>query len=180
MEFFKNKKLLIRTFDLGIRIFTGFMVTIYGLAKPIQFAGTEEYADKLLSELAGMELMWAFFGYSLTVPIVVGVLQVLGSILLIFKKTKLLGIFILLPILSNIVLFDIVYDVNKGATMYAIIFLIFILISAFIEKEKLIHIFKTITQTENTLSKKETYLKMGLGLLLGILFFFFFQMMLNR
>ncbi len=175
-----NNKIYLQIFDKAIRVFTGFMVAIYGLAKPFQFSYIKEYiGDEVISELTGMQLMWYFFGYSSIVPITIGVFQVIGSIFLLFNKTKLIGIAMLLPILFNIVLFDLVYEVNLGATIYGIIFLIFLLLSAAIDFKRIIIVFKSLITYTHDYSKKETITIWVLGIFFGILIFFFFQLLLN-
>ena len=51
---------------------------------------------------------------------VIAVLQIIGGILLLFNKTKLIGAMILFPILFNVVLIDLFYKVCNGATAMAI------------------------------------------------------------
>ncbi|WP_405206289.1 hypothetical protein [Aquimarina sp. LLG6339-5] len=128
-----------------LRYFVAFFVFVYGAAKPLQFKNNNGFPDKLVSELTGMELMWSFFGYTQVIPIIIGILQVIGALLLLSKRTKIIGILLLLPIMTNIVLFDIFYQVNTGATINAIVFLVILIILLFFERKKMIEIFKTMT-----------------------------------
>jgi heme/copper-type cytochrome/quinol oxidase subunit 2 len=61
MNFDKKDKLEI--FENAISWIIVLAMFIYGGAKIIQFDGAAEI-DKTVSELTGMELMWAFYGYS--------------------------------------------------------------------------------------------------------------------
>ncbi|WP_108804504.1 DoxX family protein [Aquimarina sp. Aq107] len=128
-----------------LRYFVAFFIFVYGAAKPLQFKNDNGFPDKLVNELTGMELMWSFFGYTQAIPIIIGILQVTGALLLLSKRTKIIGTLLLLPIMTNIVLFDIFYDVNTGATMNAIVFLVILIILLFFERKKMIKIFKMIT-----------------------------------
>ena len=177
MSEIRSKAFKIETLDFGLRLYTAMMVTIYGIAKPFQFS-FDYKKDILVSELNGMELMWIFFGYSTVVPIIIGALQVGGSLLLVFKKTKLLGIIILVPILANIIMFDVVYKVYVGATIYASIFLMFLLISAYIEKKKLQQIAKIIFIIEQKDNYDKRLVKFVFGILILIVLFFLFQILI--
>lgn len=94
---------------------------IYGAAKFMQF-GYRPYNDHQVSELTGMELMWAFYGYTLTYPIIVGFFEILGAFLLFFKKTRIVGALLLTTILVNIIIQDIIYGVLAGAIVSASIY----------------------------------------------------------
>jgi len=135
------KKILERT----LRYFVAFFIFVYGAAKPLQFGNKNDFPDKLVSDLSGMELMWSFFGYTQILPIIIGILQVVGALLLLPQRTKIIGTLLLIPIMSNIVLFDIFYQVKTGATINAIVFLAILLILLFFERKKIIQVFKIIT-----------------------------------
>ncbi|WP_299439374.1 hypothetical protein [uncultured Aquimarina sp.] len=135
------RKIIERT----LRYFVAFFIFVYGAAKPLQFGNKNDFPDKLVSELSGMELMWSFFGYTQTLPIIIGILQVTGALLLLSQRAKIIGILLLIPIMTNIVLFDVFYQVKTGATMNAIIFLAILLILLFFERKIIIQTFKIIT-----------------------------------
>ncbi len=71
--------------------------------------------DKQLGELSGEQLIMGFFSHSYPLTLCVALLQLAGSFFLLFRKTRLLGIFTLLPVTVNILLLDIFYDVEAGA-----------------------------------------------------------------
>ncbi|MDH7446622.1 DoxX family protein [Aquimarina sp. 2201CG14-23] len=134
------QKILERT----LRYFVAFFIFVYGAAKPFQFGNRSDLPNTPVNELSGMELMWSFFGYSQTLPIIIGVLQVLGALLLLSQRTKIIGTLLLIPIMVNIVLFDVFYQVKTGATVNAIIFLMILLILLFFERNKMIQLFKIL------------------------------------
>ena len=135
---------MFRIFEKSLRLFAATFIFIYGVVKPWQFENAFASTNTAVNELDGMSLMWAFFGYSVTVPVVIGIFECVGATLLIFDKTKLLGAIILLPILGNIVLFDLVYKVVPFATMNGIIYLAIILFVCFEQRQKLREAFDAV------------------------------------
>ena len=79
-----------------------FMMFVYGVGKIAQF-NTAIEIEKTLPGLTGMELMWAFYGYSLPFAIIIGLLEILGALLIFFKRTRLLGCILTSTILINII-----------------------------------------------------------------------------
>lgn len=128
-----------------LRYFVAFFIFVYGAAKPLQFRNNNGFPNKLVNELTGMELMWSFFGYTQALPIIIGILQVTGAIFLLFHRTKIIGILLLIPIMTNIVLFDIFYEVKTGATVNAIIFLIILFILLLFEKNRISKVIRIIS-----------------------------------
>ena len=126
-----------------------FTMFSYGVGKIVQFSNAIE-VKKTLPELTGMELMWAFYGYSLPFALTIGFLEILGAVLIFFKKTKIIGCLLTSIILVNIILQDIFFNVNKGALITAIILQLFILIILWMDKTKILIAFKTITRHNKT------------------------------
>ncbi|NMH27295.1 hypothetical protein [Flavobacterium silvaticum] len=77
------------------------------------------YDDFRAGALNGPALMDYFFGRVPQLKIIIGTLQVIGAILLVTKRTRLLGIFILLPIVLNIVLMDVFFDIGLAISLLA-------------------------------------------------------------
>ena len=131
-------------------------VMAYGIGKMVQFSATVEITKKV-AELSGQELMWAFYGYSKSFPIILGILEIAGGIGLLFRRTRFLAIILLSTILVNVILQDIVYGVNKGALIAAIFYQLLLFVILFINREQVVLIFKTLTQCDKqgqTLSLK--------------------------
>ena len=93
--------------ELAARWYVFLLLTIYGSGKLLggQFYRRgnlpEEIATLPLSEVAGFDLAWAFMGYSYAYILFIGISQLIGAILLLFERTKLVGTMILIPILVN-------------------------------------------------------------------------------
>jgi hypothetical protein len=77
------------------------------------------YLDMPIGNLSGYEFSTAFYGYSYSFIIFIGSLQLIGSTLLLFQRTRLLGILILSPILANIIVTNIAYAIGLGVTLMA-------------------------------------------------------------
>ena len=142
----------------------------YGFGKLVQFNGAADI-DMKVSEMTGMQLMWAFYGYSKPFVLTLGALEIIGGVLMLLKRTRLIGCLFVSTILINIILQDIFYGVNIGALRAAIIYQILIITILYINRAKMIEIWKILISRE----KRDTTLKNNLLILLisGILFIIF-------
>jgi hypothetical protein len=129
---------------------------LYGGAKVVQFQGAA-VIDKTVAEMTGMELMWAFYGYSMPFAITLGILEVLGGILILIKKTRLLGCLFTSSILINVILQDIFYGVHVGALRAAILYQLLILIILWLNKDKIISSIKTLLTLDKVHQTKTKY-----------------------
>ena len=115
----------------------------YGLGKFVQFGDTSQN-HLPVSELTGMQLMWAFYGYSKPFALVLGVLEILGGTLILIRKTRLLGCLLTSTILVNVILQDIFYEVLQGALRAALIYQSLILVVLWIHREKIKQVFRVL------------------------------------
>ncbi|MDI9858268.1 hypothetical protein [Flectobacillus roseus] len=86
----------------------------------LQFIVPLGMLDLPFTEIDDVSLMWAFFGHSYPFTVTIGLTQMLGSLLLLFSRTRLLGVFILLPILVTILFIDIFYHLDIGVILHAL------------------------------------------------------------
>lgn len=107
-----------------IRYWLALEISGYGFAKffHLQFGESFVRNDSVVGSLSGFSLTWTYFGYSNVLNTVIGIIQVAGSIMLVFRRTTLLGVVILLPVMINIVLIDVLYSIPLQATLNAIFF----------------------------------------------------------
>ena len=77
--------------ELAAVLVVSFAMMAYGIGKMVQFPATVEITKKV-AELSGQELMWAFYGYSKSFPIILGILEIAGGIALLFRRTRFLAI----------------------------------------------------------------------------------------
>lgn len=135
-------KNLLRIFEWAAAWMVALSVSVYGFAKPIQF--TDPSTITTVNELTGMQLMWAFYGYSLPFQIFLGVLEVGGSVLLLLPRTRVLGALLLTAILSNIIVQDLIYGVLEGALRAAIVYQVLTLGILWIHRETLVDGFRRL------------------------------------
>lgn len=106
-----------------MRYFIAYEVSVYGFGKILktQFSLPYSTSDVPVGSLDGFQLTWNYFGYSHTFAVILGLCQIGGGILLMFRRTSLLGVCMLLPVMINIVLINIFYSIAPGAFMNALI-----------------------------------------------------------
>lgn len=141
MTFTKKDKLDI--FENAISWIVVFGMFIYGGAKIVQFNGAAGF-DKSVADLTGMELMWAFYGYSKAYALTLGMMEIVGGLLILFKKTRLFGCLFLSTILVNIIMQDIYFGVHLGALKAALLYQTIILIILWLHRYKLIQSLKSL------------------------------------
>src|SRR5687767_5467877 len=105
-----------------LRYVVAFLVITYGFAKlnGSQFTILDSELDKPMGQVSGFWLTWYYFGYSKFYGNFIALIQLLGGVLLMFRRTNLLGSCLLLPIIANIILVDVFYAVDLGALLVAL------------------------------------------------------------
>jgi hypothetical protein len=116
-----------------LRYWLAFDIATYGFAKILktQFGQSFHREDTLAGSLNGFNLTWNYFAYSYPMVLIIAFCQIVGATLLLFRRTTLLGVVILIPVMANIVLINIFYDIAVGAFLNSVIFtlgLIYLLI----------------------------------------------------
>jgi hypothetical protein len=126
-----------------IRYWLAFMISLYGFAKILktQFATQFTRNDIPVGHLSGFQLTWNYFGHSYTFAVILALLQIGGSILLLFRRTTLLGAVILLPVMVNIVLINLFYQINPGAFLNSIFFTLALGFILYLHRQELIALF---------------------------------------
>ena len=132
-----------------IRFWLAAGISSYGFAKilGIQFSGANEIIlrDSLLGDISGNYLTWYYFNFSHTFILIIGYLQIGGALLLLFRRTTLSGIFLLLPVLVNIVMIDLFYGIPPAPTILSIVFTAGLIYLLLLHTQKLINLFfKTV------------------------------------
>jgi hypothetical protein len=86
----------------------------YGAAKLIPAQMIPPWPDKLLQPIGDaspMGLVWTFMGASASYMVFTGVAEMLGGLLLVFRRTTLLGALVCIGAMSNVVMINFSYDV---------------------------------------------------------------------
>lgn len=96
------------------RYFCAFMLYTYGISKllHLQFDLQSQLARQPVGSLTGYQLTWFYFGYSRIYAVLLGITQVVGGTLLLFRKTTLLGALTMLPVMANILLINMFVLIN--------------------------------------------------------------------
>ncbi len=147
-----------------------FYMFIYGGAKFMQFGDISSY-DQPLNSYKGMQLMWAFYAYSKTYAIIIGAVEILGAILLILPRTRIVGGLLLSSVLVNVILQDIFYGVNAGALIFAILFQIMILIIFYFHRRKISEALKLLKIEGNLLTPLKSFNNILLFIVLTVFIF---------
>ena len=116
---------------------------VYGVTKPIQFSDFSNSTNVNVSE--GHKIMWNFYSYFLTYPLIIGFFEILGGISLLSNRSRIFGCILLTIILSNIIIQDYIYEIV--ALKSAIFYQILVVIILFFDKEKLKRVIKVLFTT---------------------------------
>jgi hypothetical protein len=102
------------------RYFLAMDMVMFALQKifHLQFAIPMARLDDPFSSLSGEDLVWAFFGKFYTFTLIIAFFQIASAVLLLFSRTRLFAIILLLPILCNIFLLDWFYDLGLVVNLY--------------------------------------------------------------
>lgn len=118
-----------------IRYGVAFDLAEFGWAKicHLQLVTPISKLDLPYRSFSPADLFWAFFSHSYLLDCIIGGIQVVGAMLLLFRRTRLVGVFILLPVLANILLMDIFYHIGDSVVVHASIMMAGVLYFLFIE-----------------------------------------------
>jgi len=183
MKRFDFKEIL----ELTCRLYVFFFLFIYGIGKVI---GAQFYTpDVIPPEIETMpigivpdfELAWVFMGRSYGYMRFIGLAEIIGALLLLFNKTKLIGTLILIPIMVNVIVFDIFFLDEYGALAGASLYLLMLLAILVINKEKMGAVIGELISPKAPLktSFKENILKYVIVLVIIGLIFIGDQLIVN-
>ena len=110
----------------------------WGLIKIVRLHMTTSlgWMEMPMTSLSGEKQLSHFFGQSYPMVFILGLCEIAGGMLILFRRTRLIGIMILFVMTANIVLIDTLYNVNNPLRE-AIILLIGVLFLAFQDYEKI-------------------------------------------
>ena len=169
------------TLELVLRQCVFIILNIYAISKLLggQFYMKgkipDEIANTTLGEASGFSLAWTFMGHSYFYILFIGVFQLSGAWFLLWNKTKLIGVLILIPIMVNIIVFDIIFLDVYPALANAIIVLLMLFLILFFNREivKDTVIKLTNFQSKPSVSLKKRLITFGITILFIVLIFSF-------
>lgn len=109
-----NYSRLFYFFRAGLRYYLGLFMLLYGFAKLFggQF-GPPSLSRLLepLGEFSPMGLAWTFMGYSKAYSAFAGMGEIVGGLLLFYRKTTTLGAIAVIAVMANVVMMNFSYDI---------------------------------------------------------------------
>jgi hypothetical protein len=107
-----------------LRYWLAISICTYGIAKiyGTQFAYMYSRNDSRVGDLSGFDLTWNYFGYSYALSVIIAFLQIGGAMLLLFRRTTLLGAIILFPVMFNIFLINWFFEISAYALLNSILY----------------------------------------------------------
>ncbi|MDP4131339.1 MAG: hypothetical protein Q8918_06055 [Bacteroidota bacterium] len=122
-----------------IRYGVAFDLASFGWEKicHLQLVMPQSKLDLPYRSFAPSDLFWYFFSHSYPLGCIIAGIQIAGAMLLLFHRTRLAGVFVLLPVLANILLMDIFYQIGDSVVVHASIMMSGALYFLFIEFNRL-------------------------------------------
>ncbi|NML36782.1 hypothetical protein HHL17_06190 [Chitinophaga sp. G-6-1-13] len=123
----------------ALRYGVAFDLATFGWEKlfHFQFVVPLSKLDLPFNSFSSQDLFWAFFSHSYPLGCMIAGCQIMGAMLLLFSRTRLAGVFVLLPVLANILLMDIFYQIGTTVVIHASIMMAGVLYFLFIEFDRL-------------------------------------------
>jgi hypothetical protein len=130
-----------------IRYGVAFDLAEFGWAKicHLQLVMPASKLDLPYRSFTPSDQFWYFFSHSYLFGCIIASLQIIGALLLLFRRTTLAGAFILLPVLANILLMDIFYEIGASVVQHASIMTAGVLYFLFINFDRLKQFFFAAT-----------------------------------
>ena len=99
---------------IGVRYYLAYVMLVYGIMKMFVLqmsypALTQLYTP--LGDFTPMRFTWMYIGYSGPYQFLSGFLEALGGLLILFRRTLIVGLLLLLGVLGNVVLLNFLYGV---------------------------------------------------------------------
>jgi len=158
-----------------IRYTIAFNLATFGWKKlfGLQFVVPAWIAGKPMNEQSGEWLTWYYFGHSYSFGVVLALIQIIGSYLLLFRKTLLAAAIALFAFMLNLMLINIFYKMNAGALTQSVILTIGIAFLISLDYDRLVQFFFTLKTDMPAVVLKNQFIKNALRLsaiLLALLF----------
>ncbi|GEM_PF-3180009 len=170
------RKLLVNSrFYAGIcRYVLGLYIIPFGISKILKTQFVVIPVDswqKTLENTAGTTLAWAFLGYSGWFQILLGIFELLPAILLLFRRTALLGALLLLPVSLNVFLINQALDLWVATKISSAVLLLLNLLVITLHYPVIKVLWTLILQPDKSYQKRnlEWFANIALLIMLGFL-----------
>ena len=150
-----------------IRYWLALSISTYGFAKILktQLTSPDYRLDMPMGEVSGFGLTWYYFGYSYPLAVIIALFQIGGSILLLYRRTTLLGVMILLPVMVNIVLINLFFHIANGAFFNSVVFTLALMFLLLLDVKKLKAAFWDLVDHLPPVTMGRNWVKHGLRVL---------------
>lgn len=107
----------------GLCLSLALLISSYGFAKLLgnQLTTTMFQQDMRLADMEGGRLTWSYFAFAPLFVYLIGLIQILGAVLLLYRRTHLLALFVLMPVMLNILLINYFYKITTGALVNSVL-----------------------------------------------------------
>ena len=115
-----------------VRYALGTILLTYGVSKVIKVQFQFPSQDRLLEpfgQASPMGLLWTFMGVSTPYTVFAGAMEVLGGVLLFFRRTTTLGALVTVAVMTNVFMLNMCYDVPvKQYSLHLLLMAVFLLV----------------------------------------------------
>lgn len=118
-------------FSVILRFALFVFMLLYGFVKVFKGQFPDHGLERLLEtvgEMSPMGLAWTFMGHSLFYNIFIGFAEILGGLLLLFRKTLVLGSCIIILVMSNVFMMNLTYDIPVKLFSFHLMLMAFVLL----------------------------------------------------
>jgi hypothetical protein len=141
-----------------IRFTLAYVILWYAAVKLIDKQMNVSYGalDTPMGKVDSFYITWYFFGRSNWQVLLISLFELIPGILLLFRRTTLLGALLMIPVTGNIIMINVFNDISYGTLRTSILLLclsVYLLIS---QSDKLINIWKILSENLNFVSVSST------------------------
>jgi hypothetical protein len=173
--------------EIACRLYVFFFLTAYGVGKLVggQFytpgSIPAEIETMPIGQIPDFDLAWVFMGRSFGYIFFIAIAEVAGALMLLFNRTKLVGTLVLIPIMVNVIVFDVFFLDEYGALASAVIYLLMLLLILLLNRGRVLKAIESLTQLDAVpkAPAKEMWVKFSLVLLTISVAFVFNQVLVN-
>lgn len=126
-----------------IRYCLAFNLAGFGWKKLVglQFIVPAKIAALPMNQQSGEWLTWYYFGHSPAFGSIIAAIQIIGSCLLLFQRTVLMGAVVLFSLLLHLALINIFYGMNAGALLQSLVLTTGVLFLLLSDYQRLVQFF---------------------------------------
>lgn len=139
-----------------LRYLSAWLLFTYALSKlaGLQFTLPPDIAQRPIGSLSGFQLTWYYYGYSHVYGSILGLTQLVGGTMLLFRKTAFLGAVIMTPVMANILMINLFFHIAVGAACTATFIFASMLALLWRERGALVELFWSHQASEPASSRK--------------------------